>query len=182
MMSNHTESAINVSWKPDHMVNQGKGYSVRTANKEKTSSAYTRWWGMFMRCYNPDDKGYDRYGARGVTVCSLWGNYQNFAKWYYSKCTEIGIDPENNNYHIDKDIEGALEYCPDTCNLISAGENIALGTSKEHEYVSPTGEVVTITNLNKFCRDNNLIRKQMYRLLNNTCQSHRGWRIKKCVQ
>lgn len=30
------------------------------------------WHAMIARCHNPDNKGYRRYGGRGITVCPQW--------------------------------------------------------------------------------------------------------------
>ncbi len=33
---------------------------------------YPTWHGMMRRCYTADDAKYERYGARGITVCERW--------------------------------------------------------------------------------------------------------------
>lgn len=177
-MANHLKSKISVYWKPLHMINEGDFYPTRSKVTLKTTSAYARWWGMFCRCYKTTDPGYCLYGAKGVTVSVVWGNFQNFAKWYYDNCTFLGIDPENNQYDLDKDTtNGFKEYGPDTCKLVPVSENVAKATSKTHLFISPNGEEVQIFNLSKFCRENGLSRRQMNRLKNGTCKNHNGWRL-----
>lgn len=39
----------------------------RTDTKE-----WLAWRNMISRCYNPKNKGYPRYGGRGIRVCSEW--------------------------------------------------------------------------------------------------------------
>jgi len=40
---------------------------------------YNIWLGMKNRCYKPNTVGYDRYGGRGIKVCSSWlDSFQNF--------------------------------------------------------------------------------------------------------
>jgi len=39
---------------------------------------YTKWLGMFSRCYNKNGKNYRYYGGRGIKVCERWHNFQNF--------------------------------------------------------------------------------------------------------
>ena len=39
---------------------------------------YTVWEGMIARCFNPRQKAYARYGARGITVCDSWRSFANF--------------------------------------------------------------------------------------------------------
>lgn len=43
---------------------------------------YRSWRGMLNRCYNPNDtEHYERYGARGIGVCSEWRHsFENFLK------------------------------------------------------------------------------------------------------
>ncbi len=40
----------------------------------KTTKEYRTWYGIILRCHNPSDKGYERYGKRGITVCDEWRN------------------------------------------------------------------------------------------------------------
>ena len=39
-----------------------------------THPTYKIYRGMMDRCYNPNSKGYQWYGAVGVTVCDEWNN------------------------------------------------------------------------------------------------------------
>lgn len=39
---------------------------------------YGIWNMMMQRCYNPNNKKYKNYGARGITVCEDWLNVENF--------------------------------------------------------------------------------------------------------
>ena len=43
-------------------------------------SSYNTWRAMIRRCTNPKDKDYLRYGGKGVSVCSEWLDYANFAQ------------------------------------------------------------------------------------------------------
>lgn len=39
---------------------------------------YRIWGNVLSRCTNPNVPAYDRYGARGVTVCDRWLTFENF--------------------------------------------------------------------------------------------------------
>lgn len=39
---------------------------------------YEAWNQMRRRCGNPQARGYDNYGGRGVTVCPQWESYSTF--------------------------------------------------------------------------------------------------------
>ena len=43
-------------------------------------SSYNTWRAMIRRCTKLFDKDYSRYGGKGVTVCTQWLDYANFAK------------------------------------------------------------------------------------------------------
>jgi hypothetical protein len=42
---------------------------------------YNSWQALQQRCYNPNRRYYNRYGGRGISVCSRWrgpGGFDNF--------------------------------------------------------------------------------------------------------
>jgi len=41
---------------------------------------YTKWNAMMDRCFNPNSKNFVNYGGRGITVDTLWHNFENFYK------------------------------------------------------------------------------------------------------
>ena len=68
---------------------------------------YIAWRGMIQRCENPNNKSYQYYGGRGITVCEEWHDANTFIQWAsksgYKK--NLTIDRINNN-------EG---YNPENC-------------------------------------------------------------------
>ena len=42
---------------------------------------YHVWHDMIRRCENPRAANYERYGARGVTVCAAWHDLETFYAW-----------------------------------------------------------------------------------------------------
>ena len=72
-------------------------------NKTNNTYIYDCWAGMMKRCYNPDNKDYKYYGAKGINVCSEWHVYHNFKSWALASGWEIGltIDRTDNSkgYH-----------------------------------------------------------------------------------
>lgn len=99
-------------------------------DKEITGKIFGKYMLIQGRCYNPTNKSYDNYGAKGVTMCSEWlNNFDTFRTW----CLENGWYP---GVTIDKDILcdrlGITPkiYSPDTCLLISRSENSTYANSQ----------------------------------------------------
>lgn len=40
---------------------------------------YSRWQNMHRRVSTPGNRSWERYGARGITVCERWQSFENFA-------------------------------------------------------------------------------------------------------
>lgn len=61
------------------------------------------WIAMKMRCHNPNDKDFEAYGGRGISVCKEW--QQSFTA--FMSC--VGKRP-GRNYSIDRiDVNGDYE-------------------------------------------------------------------------
>ncbi len=42
------------------------------AIRGRETGEYSTWRGMIQRCHNPEAKGYENYGGRGIKVCNEW--------------------------------------------------------------------------------------------------------------
>lgn len=151
----------------------------KSAVKHKNTSAYKRWHGMISRCYNPAIKCYSCYGGKGVTVAKEWHSFQAYAAFYYAECERAGVDPESNNYEIDKDvgsIGGCKIYSSECCSFILKFDNLSVAKAKSFMFTNPSGEAVEIYNLSKFCKDNKLNRGCMQFVYLGKYKSHKGWK------
>ena len=84
-------------------------------NRNDYQRAYSRWKAIKQRCYNPKNKSYKSYGARGVKLCDEWLDFKGFYKWYKENEYQI----EGEYMAIDKDILGdGMLYSPETCLII----------------------------------------------------------------
>lgn len=52
---------------------------------------------MIQRCNNPNNHKYKDYGARGISVCERWMDFNNFIKDMGSKPDEMSIERIDNN-------------------------------------------------------------------------------------
>ena len=113
-------------------VNEGRSKKCKDCNRKQSKNTkhgleshelYGRWQSMKQRCYNPKNKDYAKYGAKGVTVCSEWIN--DF-KAYYDWCISNGYSQE---LFLDKDIKSnelnihPAVYSPDTCQFVTMKRN-----------------------------------------------------------
>ena len=82
---------------------------------EHRAKLYDVWRGMIRRCYNEKSKGYENYGAKGITVCEEWRTcFDAFYDWAIAHGFQEGltIDRKKN--------EGS--YCPENCRWVTMKE------------------------------------------------------------
>lgn len=69
---------------------------------------YGTWFQMISRCENQNQKHYDRYGGRGISVCEEWHDFWKFVEWSDS----VGGRP--NGFTLDR-INNDGNYEPSNC-------------------------------------------------------------------
>ncbi len=90
---------------------------MRSGVTKKHKRIFKIWQGMRQRCNNPHDKDYERYGGRGIKVCSEWDNSSEaFIEWALSNgySDDLSIDR--------RDVNG--NYCPENCRWATATEQV----------------------------------------------------------
>ena len=77
------------------------------------SSEYKSWHAMKMRCNNPNQTGYERYGGRGVSYEPSWETFEGFFK-------DMG-PKENSKLELDR-IDNDGHYCKENCRWATRKE------------------------------------------------------------
>lgn len=90
------------------------GYVTKTSWKNERICIIFR--GMKQRCYNPNEKSYKWYGAKGIKICDEWlKNPLSFEEWALSNGYQDDLT-------IDR-IDSTRYYCPDNCRWVKLAEN-----------------------------------------------------------
>ena len=61
------------------------------------SPTFTSWQTMRNRCNNPDSDHFKWYGARGITICARWDEFENFLADMGERPAKRSIDRIDNN-------------------------------------------------------------------------------------
>ncbi len=86
-----------------------------TEHGGKHTKLYRVWCSMKERCNNPHNKSFQRYGGRGIKVCTEWErSFSAFASWAYSSGYADGLTIDR----VDND-EG---YSPANCHWCTHAE------------------------------------------------------------
>lgn len=80
---------------------------MSTGPKAARGELRNRWQKMIKRCEVPTDDHYRHYGARGVTVCAAWHDFDVFSAWAFG----AGWVPGARIIRRDK----SGQFAPDNC-------------------------------------------------------------------
>lgn len=115
---------------------KGKPGHYKTHGKSD-SRIYIIWTNMMQRCYNVKCPAYNRYGGRGITVCSRWHNFEKFF-------IDMGDPPIG--YSLERK-ENNKCYSPENCKWATSAEQ-SRNTRRNH-FLTYDGEIMTIADWSK---------------------------------
>ena len=107
----------------------------RTTHGQAKTKLFKVWTSMKQRCQNPNDTRYKDYGARGITVCSEWQEFEPFYKWAFANGYEqnLTIDRVDNNGN----------YCPENCRWTT--RKVQMSNRRNTVYLEYCGESKSIS-------------------------------------
>ena len=84
---------------------------IKTIKVNSQTNLYHVWSSMKDRCRNKNNKYYERYGGRGISICEQWKEgFEEFKKWSYENGYTEGLSIDR------RDNDG--NYTPDNCRWV----------------------------------------------------------------
>ena len=80
------------------------------------TAEYRIWQGMKARCLNPDSAAFKNYGARGITICKRWYNFEEFY---------ADMGPRPSKGHSLERVDNDNGYAPSNCIWATKKEQAA---------------------------------------------------------
>ncbi len=76
---------------PDMRIKHGHG------RRSSQTRIWRAWKSMLQRCEAPNNRGYSRYGGRGISVCERWHDFSNFLADMGERPEGLTLDRINND-------------------------------------------------------------------------------------
>jgi hypothetical protein len=100
--------------KREIIIKRNVTHALSKGRDGKKTRLYNKWVRMKQRCFDKSSSDYDRYGGRGITVCSDWLKYKSFYDWAVTSDYQDGLTIERKN------VNG--NYEPSNCKWITMEE------------------------------------------------------------
>ena len=90
---------------------------INTTHGGTNERLYHVWSSMKTRCFNPNSREYKWYGARGITVCDEWLDFESFRSW--AKLNGYNETAQKWDCTLDR-IDVNKGYTPENCRFVGA--------------------------------------------------------------
>lgn len=107
--------------------------AIRTTHGRSKTPEYNIWNLMRFRCESPKNSAYKNYGARGISVCERWRNFENFY-------ADVGPRP-SANHSLDR-IDNDGDYRPG--NVRWATSKVQGRNTRRNHIVTVRGETMPL--------------------------------------
>lgn len=105
---------------------------------------------MRNRCYRPNNRVYDQYGGRGITVCDEWlgeHGFENFSKWALENgYKDLREESGRTILTLDR-IDVNKGYAPDNCRWVD--KYVQANNRRNNRHIKINGEIDTLANMAK---------------------------------
>lgn len=140
-----------------------KGVSHKACGKDLNmygTQFYSIWANMRTRTNNPNYEKWHRYGGRGINS----DEFEYFADFYHKLYDSYLIHVKEHGESqttLDR-IDSAGNYCSVNCRWATWDEQADNKESNlNFKVIHPNGEISSHNNLSKFCKENNLVYKEI---------------------
>lgn len=114
-------------------VKREKHYAYK--HGETRTRLYRIWTYMKRRCFDPKDKDFSNYGARGITVCKEWSeSYIAFRSWALHNGYAKNLTLDRINFNED--------YSSTNCRWVTAKEQN--NNKRSNRFVTYNGITLTV--------------------------------------
>lgn len=99
------------------------------APRGRKDPTYETWRAMRTRCLNPNSKGYDKHGGRGIQICASWRYSDGFPAFL----SDMGERPVSGDYSIERIDNNGHYSCGKCFECIAYGwaQNCKWATRRE---------------------------------------------------
>lgn len=118
-----------------------KNYESKNIKHGKSNTRiYSIWCDIKARCFNPNEPSYNRYGAKGITMCNEWkDDFMSFYDWSMK-------NGYKGNLTIDR-IDNKMGYQPNNCRWVTFIDQQRNRTN--NSTVDLNGKTITLSELSK---------------------------------
>lgn len=135
-----------------------------TKHSMKGTPEYWAWQHMKSRCYNPNNRSFNEYGGKGITVCESW--LSDFSAFY----ADMGFKP-TSKHSIDR-IDGKKNYNKRNCRWATKEEQ----SQNRPEFVIPLTYQGRTQTLAEWSREIGIFPQTLYNRHNS------GWSVERILE